>query len=107
MSKQSFIGDMWKAAVKIKNKHMDSKECNDTQILPVYVKNKFSYFIFDPYNILIDERMMPFTNKQLCGIAALCENCEMLFNVKCRFVINSSDVKNSLYNETIVGFLVQ
>lgn len=107
MVKQSFIGDMWKTAVVIKNKHMDSKECNETEIITLYVNNKFSYFIFDHYNVLNGGRMMPFTDKQLRGIATLCENCEMSFNVRCRFVINSSGIENSSCIESVVGFLVQ
>jgi len=96
MIKHSFIGDMWKCAMNIKNRFIDNGE-EHTQIVITHLDGKFTYLIVFPilnYDL----------NVAVLDTDSMTKNRDTYvseFNVKCEYVLVNNKDKISFYGMCI------
>lgn len=90
----SFIGDMWKCAVHIRNRFIDI-ENEDVQIVQANVNDKFVYLVCFP---IINFKDMGFLNLDLMKKQ---KNIYENFSVKCDYFMFNDDNNVSFYGVCI------
>jgi len=93
---QSFIGDMWKCAMHIKNRLIDNGE-KQVQIGSIYLDNKFTYFVVFPIVNYKDSVAV----LKLDNMIKNRDIYEKDFNVKCEYILTNDDDNTSFYGVCI------
>ena len=102
MVKQSFIGDMWKAAVEIKKIYELNEYHGEVNIKVHYLNGKYTYVVTNSVNLFDANTAMLFNIDSINKILITCQNIEKMFNVNCQFV-----VENYTSRDRIAGYLIQ
>lgn len=102
MNKQSFIGDMWKAAVEIKCNYENSKNIDHVEILQRHVGGKYSYLILRVFDEL-DNASVLLSSDILADMSMKCEYYESTFNVRCNYFFLKDTHTDKLYTGMIVN----
>ena len=84
MFKQSFIGDMFKAAVEIKKGFEQKDEIEKIAIVQMYIDDLYTYIVIRKFHEMYGSfAVSDFDN--LLGMVKRCEFLENEFNVKCKY----------------------
>lgn len=101
MVKQSFIGDMWKAAIEVKHDYELNENHGDLKITKHHVNGKYTYIITDSVN-LTDNNLLLVFNIDACNIITTsCKYIEDRFNVDCQFFVSRYDKTSIIAGYTI------
>ena len=98
----SFIGDMWKAAVDIKNYYENSENISNVMILQKHVGGKYSYLILRCFDE-IDDNVVLLNNDKLMDMSIRCEYYEYIFNVNCNYSFIKDVFTSKLYTGMIMN----
>lgn len=101
MTKQSFIGNMWKAAVKIKSLYAEGDDFYDVEIVDYYIDKKFVYLVVEQDNVVNNGVMYSLDSVALSNMSNVCEGIEKKFEVECKYFIYKQ------YYTVFQGFIIR